>query len=115
MWVVVVTYRVGQFPRYPYRSPDVGTIQTLPREYTSRYELLQPIPVDFERFSEEAVIAHFREAELSVTGLDRRDAQDDLVSWVIDMFNDLSHADSQTLGPTPAMQRRVLQQYLRHC
>ena len=97
------------------RRHRVGRIPTLPRQYDGRYELLKPISVHFEDVGDQAVIAHFREAELSVTGLDRGDAQDDLVSWVVDMFDDLSQADPQTLGPTPAMQRRVLQQYLRHC
>ena len=89
-------------------------IDAIPEEYGDRYDLLQPIPVDFEEVAPDTVIAHFREADLAVTGVDREDAQDSLASWVRDVFDDLSEAEPRVLGATPTMQIRVLRRHLRH-
>ena len=91
---------------------EVTYINAIPEQYDARYDLLQPIPVDFEEVAPDAVIAHFREADLAVTGLDRQDAQDSLVSWILDIFDDLAEAEPQVLGVTPTMQIRVLRQHL---
>ena len=88
-------------------------IDAIPEEYGTRYELLQPIPVAFEEVAPGAVIALFPEADLAITGDDRQDAQDSLVSWILDVFDDLAAAEPRMLGTTPAMQIRVLRQYLR--
>ncbi len=90
------------------------TIRVLPNEYENRYELLEPIPVDFENIGPSAVIASFLEAELSVTGYDVCDAEADLMSWIIDMYDDLTSADPRTLGKVPAKQKRILRRHLRH-
>ena len=89
-------------------------IDTLPAELGIRYELVKSIPVDFEHVGPSAVVARFRAAELSVTGYDEHDAETDLVSWIIDMFDDLMSADLGTLGALPRKQRQVLQRHLRH-
>ena len=89
---------------------EVTYIDAIPDD--GRYDLLRPMPVDFEEVAPDAVIAHFREADLAVTGVDRRDAQDSLVSWILDIFDDLADAEPQVLGATPTMQIRVLRQYL---
>ena len=89
-------------------------IDTIPEEYGDRFELLQPIPVEFEEVAPGAVIAQFVEADLAITGDDRQDAQDSLASWILDVFDDLIEAEPRMLGATPAMQIRVLRQYLRH-
>ena len=99
--------------------PDAGDhdtcIEVIPAPYEDRFELRQPIPVDFEEVTAGAVIARFCEAELAVTGNDRQDAKTGLASWILDIFDDLATADPRTLGRTPAMQFRVLGRHLiRH-
>ena len=90
-------------------------IEALPAPYEARFELRQPIPVDFEEVAAGAVIARFSEADLAVTGNDRQDAKTGLASWILDIFDDLAAADPRTLGGTPAMQFRVLERHLvRH-
>ena len=89
-------------------------IDAIPEEYGDRFELLQPIPVEFEEVAPGAMIAQFAEADLAITGDDRQDAQDSLASWILDVFGDLVEAEPRMLGATPAMQIRVLRQYLRH-
>ena len=89
-------------------------IDAIPEEYDDRFELLQPIPVEFEEVAPGAVIAQFLEADLAMTGNDRDDAKASLMPWIIDLFEDLTAAEPRTLGVTPAMQIRVLRQYLRH-
>lgn len=96
------------------QGEGITRIDAIPDEYGDRYELLQEIPIDFEDVAPGAVIAHFREAELAVTGDDQWDARDGLVSWMLDVFDDLVDADPRVLGATPAMQIRVLSKYLRH-
>ena len=90
-------------------------IEAIPEPCEARFELRQPIPVDFEEVASGAVIARFSEADLAVTGNDRQDATADLASWILDIFDDLAAADPRTLGRTPAMQFRVLGRHLiRH-
>jgi hypothetical protein len=90
-------------------------IEAIPAPYEARFELRQPIPVDFEEVASGAVSARFSEADLAVTGDDRRDATAGLASWILDIFDDLAAADPRTLGRTPAMQFRVLGRHLiRH-
>ena len=95
------------------QNHDRAHIEAIPAPYEARYELLQPIPVDFEEVEPNAVIAHFREAALAMTGYDRQDAMDALVPWILDTFDDLSEVDPATLGAQPTMQNRVLREYLR--
>ena len=87
-------------------------IDTIPASYEDRYWLRRPIPVEFEDVAADAVIAHFHEAELAVTGSDRQDAKASLALWVLDIFDDLAAANPQVLGRTPALQIRVLNEYL---
>ena len=87
-------------------------IDTIPASYEDRYWLRRPIPVEFEDVAADAVIAHFYEAELAVTGSDRQDAKASLALWVLDIFDDLAAANPQVLGRTPALQIRVLNEYL---
>ena len=90
-------------------------IEAIPAPYEARFELRQPIPVDFEDIAPGAVIARFSEADLAVTGDDRQDATAGLASWILDIFDDLAAVDPRTLGRTPAMQFRVLGRHLiRH-
>ena len=87
-------------------------IEAIPAPNDTRYQLQQPIPVEFEEV-EGAVVARFREASLAMTGYDRQDAEDALVDWILDMFEDLDAADPVTLGTVPTTQIRVLREYLR--
>ena len=87
-------------------------IDTIPASYEDRYWLRRPIPVEFEDVAADAVIAHFYEAKLAVTGSDRQDAKASLALWVLDIFDDLAAANPQVLGRTPALQIRVLNEYL---
>ncbi len=90
-------------------------VEAIPAPYEARFELRQPIPVDFEEVAAGAVIARFSEADLAVTGDDRQDATAGLASWILDIFDDLAAVDPRTLGRTPAMQFRVLGRHLiRH-
>ena len=85
-------------------------INELPRN-ENRYVLLHPIPVHFED-CEGGVIAHFNEAELAIGGSDRDDALDSLVLWVLDSYDSVSAEDHRNLGETPALQLRVLNNYV---
>ena len=87
-------------------------IDMIPALYEGRYWLRRPIPVEFEDVAADAVIAHFHEAELAVTGSDRQDAKASLALWIFDVFDDLAAANPQVLGRTPALQIRVLNEYL---
>lgn len=87
-------------------------IDRIPASYEDRYWLRQPIPVEFEDVAADAVIAHFHEAALAVTGSDRQDAKTSLAFWILDMFDDLAAANPQELGRTPALQFRVLNEYV---
>ena len=87
-------------------------IDTIPASYEGRYWLRRPIPVEFEDVAADAVIAHFYEAELAVTGSDRQDAKASLALWIFDVFDDLATANPQVFGRTPALQIRVLNEYL---
>ena len=90
-------------------------IDTIPTSYEVRYWLRRPIPVEFEDVGPDAVIAHFHEAELAMTGSDRQDAKASLALWifnVFDYFTDLAAANPQVLGRTPALQIRVLKEYI---
>ena len=90
-------------------------IEAIPAPSEARFELRQPIPVDFEEVGAGAVIARFSEADLAVTGNDRQEAKTGLAFWILDIFDDLAAADPQTLGRTPAMQFRVLGRHIiRH-
>ena len=102
-------------PAHPLAGDHDTYIEVIPAPYEARYELRRPIPVDFEEVAVGAVIARFSEADLAVTGNDRQDAKTGLVSWILDMFDDLAAADPRTLGRTPAMQFRVLERHIiRH-
>ena len=77
-------------------------IEAIPAPYEARFELRQPIPVDFEEVERGAVIARFSEADLAVTGDDRQDATAGLASWILDIFDDLrrrTHRLSAGLPP----------------
>ena len=87
-------------------------IDTIPASYEDRYWLRRPIPVEFEDVAADAVIAHFHKADLAVTGSDRQDAKASLAFWILDMFDDLAAANPQELGRTPALQFRVLNEYI---
>ena len=87
-------------------------IDMIPASYEGRYWLRRPIPVEFEDVAADAVIAHFYEAELAVTGSDRQDAKASLALWIFDVFDDLAAANPQVLGRTPALQIRVMNEYL---
>ena len=73
---------------------EATNIDAIPEEYENLYELLKPIPVDFEEVADGAVIAHFREADLAFTGNDKHDAQENLLPWILDIFDDLTTAGS---------------------
>ena len=87
-------------------------IDTIPTSYEDRYWLRRPIPVKFENIAADAVIAHFYKAELAVTGSDQQDAKVSLASWIFDIFEDLAAANPHTLGRTPALQIRLLNEYI---
>ena len=92
---------------------EIDSIDTIPAPYEDRYGLRQPIPVTFEDVAEDdAVIARFQEAELAITGSDRQDAKASLAHWILDLFDDLVAANPQALGRTPALQIRVLNEYI---
>ena len=43
---------------------------------------------------------------------DRQDAKASLAFWIFDIFDDLASGNPQTLGRTPALQIRVLNEYI---
>ena len=68
-------------------KPD-DTIKKLPRFYAKTHELVREIPVHFEEV-EGGVIAHLREAGLSMSGTTRVGAKRNLLAWIIDTYDDL--------------------------
>lgn len=94
---------------------DVARITEIPEEYSTDYELLRPIPVEFDDIGGN-VVACFREAELSFSGVDRADALDHLSDWIFGTHEFLTgevSKDPDVLGPVPARQLAVLGSYLR--
>lgn len=92
---------------------DHTMVTEIPDLYRASHELLQSIRMEFEDVEPGIVIAHFREADLSMTGVSRSDAVDSLQSWIFDIFDSLTSVDRDTLGATPAAQIRVLNRYIR--
>ena len=98
-----------------YTSSDLTVdtyIDELPAQHARDYELLMAIPVHLEAV-EDAVIAHFREARLLMSGVDHEDATVSLLDWILDSFDDLEAADPGTIGEDLENQIRVLRKHLR--
>ena len=92
-------------------------ITEVPEEDAAEYELLQPIPVDFE-YVEEHPVACFRErgVSFSFSGVNEEDALDHLIDWIIGTHQSLTEEirkNPNALGPIPAQQLVVLHDYLR--
>ena len=62
-------------------SDHVARITEIREEYSADYELLKPIPVEFDNIGGN-IVACFREAKLSFSGVDRTDALDHLGDWI---------------------------------
>ena len=96
-------------------SPDLTVdtyIDELPAEHARDYELLMAIPVHLEA-ADDAVIAHFHEAKLSMSGTDHEDATVGLLDWILDSFDDLEATAQGTIGEDLQNQIQVLRKHLR--
>ena len=89
-----------------------ATITEIPADYAAEYALLRPIPVEFDRIHGN-IVACFREAQLSFAGVDRQDALDHLLDWIIGTYDSLIAKDPGILGPIPAQQLDVLKRHVR--
>ena len=92
-------------------------ITEVPEEDAAEYELLRSIPVDFE-YVEGHPVACFREGgvSFSFSGVDEEDAVDHLIDWIIGTHQSLTEEvrrNPNALGPIPAQQLVVLNDYLR--
>ena len=87
-------------------------IDELPERHARGYDLLAAIPVHFE-IAADTVIAHFREARLSMSGTDHEDAKAGLLDWILDSFDDLESAAPGTMGVNLERQMQVLRTHLR--
>lgn len=99
----------------PQTPGNIARITEIPETYSTDYELLRPIPVEFDDIGGN-VVACFREAELSFSGVDRADALDHLSDWIFGTHEFLTgevSKDPDVLGPLPARQFAVLGSYLR--
>ena len=89
-------------------------IDALPERHARGYDLLTAIPVHFEIAADNVtVIAHFREARLSMSGTDHEDAKTGLLDWILDSFDDLESAVPGTMGDDLERQMQVLRTHLR--
>ena len=76
------------------------------------FELLKPIPVRFKSVSGN-LVAYVPEADLAFSGVNRQDAMDHLMDWMLGLFDDLIDEDQAALGPRPAHQLEILKEHLR--
>ena len=91
-----------------------GTIVTREKIYSlpgEPYRLLKPIPVKKERVGDNEILASFEEANIAISGESEEEAFQDLVGHILDVFEAL-RAEETRLGPGPARQMRVLNEYL---
>ena len=87
-------------------------ITELPEEDAEGFVLLRPIPVAFKRAAAGNLEAHVPGADLAFTGVNREDAKEHLLDWMVGLFEDLSHEDPAILDPRPTRQLETLRQYL---
>ena len=87
-------------------------ITEVPREYAADFVLLKPIRIDFDSIHGN-IVACFREAQLSFAGVNRHDAQEHLLDWILGTYDSLVDKDPLTLGPIPTRQLDVLKRHVR--
>lgn len=68
-----------------YRDP-FSHIERLPEEFSNRYSLRRSIPIEIESFEDESFVATFEEANISMTGTDPQNAQEELTYAILDFF-----------------------------
>ena len=69
----------------PQRESD-SFIGELPAVLSERYKLLRPIPVKLTRTGSESHVAHFRAADVSMTGHSVSDAKEELAATIVDFM-----------------------------
>lgn len=74
------------------------------------YQVLQPIPVEIEKVAPGDFLASFREANISISGIDNDDAYEALLAEILDTFDSLT--EEKSLGKSAAKQLRVLKTYI---
>jgi hypothetical protein len=76
----------------PQRESD-SFIEELPAELSEYYELLRHIPVRLTQTGSESHVAHFRAADISMTGHNVSNAKEELAATIVD-FMELFKDDS---------------------
>lgn len=66
--------------------PEPHVIKEIPREFLDRYEILRPIPIEFEHEEPESCVAVFKEANISMTGCSKSNARDELAYTIMDFL-----------------------------
>ena len=69
----------------PQRESD-SFIGELPAVLSERYKLLRPIPVKLTRTGSESHVAHFRAADVSMTGHSVSNAKEELAATIVDFM-----------------------------
>jgi dCTP deaminase len=75
------------------------------------FTLQRDIPIIIEQ-TEDAFVATFLDANLSMSGDNKEEAFANLRGFIVDLFNDLSEEPFDRLGPGPSLQLRVLSTFI---
>lgn len=75
------------------------------------YRVIKPIPVTIQK-EEENFTASWFDANIHMSGDNEQEAFDNLRALVLDMFESVNQENPAMLGPEPARQRAVLEEYL---
>lgn len=94
------------------RGAHPDKITALPSEEASEFELLQPIPVEFTYVSG-GLAATVPGTDLIAHGETYQDAQENLLAWMLDLYDELDGADRATLPPRLVGYVDALGRYLR--
>jgi hypothetical protein len=74
------------------------------------YHILQPIPIKIRRVEAGDFLASFREANISMSGIDNDDALQALLAEILETFDVL--VKERSLGPDAAKQLQILNTYI---
>jgi|GEM_PF-1372348 len=72
------------------------------------YILKEPILILIEEYSDDSIIARFPEVEVFGEGVTDSEAISNLKNSILDLYDELTETDSDTLGKLPKMWLRIL-------
>lgn len=101
----------GQFRAELLERPDkwVTQIRDLGDE---NYELVEPLSILVEEYPDDVFIARFPEVEVFGEGITDAEAILDLKNSILDLYDELTETDPNTLGKLPKMWLRILKKVI---